>query len=127
MSWLSRFLNVGRRDQVNRDLDEEIRFHLAACAEDLTRAGMTPEKAEAQARRRFGHALLVRESSGDVKLFARLESILQDAAFGLRLCRKNAILTGAANAQAAVADGSPDHQERVRCPGDVLVHVGPLR
>jgi predicted permease len=106
MSWLSRILNVGRRDRVNRDLDEEIRFHLAARAEDLTRAGMTPEKAEAQARRRFGHALLVRESSGDVKLFARLESILRDAAFGLRLCRKNAILTGAAVISLSLAIGA---------------------
>ena len=86
MSWLSRLLNVLRRDRVDRDLDEEIRFHLDARTDELVRRGMPAEDARAHARRQFGNPLLLRESSRDIKLFRRLESILSDVGFGLRLC-----------------------------------------
>jgi hypothetical protein len=86
MSWLSRFLNVVRRDRMNRDLDEEIQFHIAARTHELTDRGMAPHEARTQAQRQFGNTLLLRESSRDIKLFARLESILLDVVFGLRLC-----------------------------------------
>src|SRR5712692_3729255 len=106
MSWLSRLVNVIRRDRLNRDLEDEIQFHLAARTEDLTRRGMTPERAKEQARRQLGNPLLLRESSGDIKLFRRLETILQDVAFGLRLCRKNAIVTAAAVLSLSLAIGA---------------------
>ena len=106
MSWLSRFLNVVRRDRLNRDLDDEIQFHLAARTEELTRRGMTPEQAQGQAGRQLGNPLLLRESSRDIKLFPRLESILQDVAFGLRLCRKNTIVTAAAVVSLSLAIGA---------------------
>ena len=35
MSWLSRLVNVIRRDRVDHDLEEEMRFHLAARTDDL--------------------------------------------------------------------------------------------
>lgn len=106
MSWLSRLLNVVRRDRLNRDLDDEIQFHLAARTDDLERRGMTREHAEGQARRRLGNPLLLRESSRDVKLFARLESIVQDVQFGLRLLRKNATVTAAAVTSLSLAIGA---------------------
>lgn len=106
MSWFSRLLNVVRHHRVDSDLDEEIRFHLSARTEELIRDGMTPEQAENQARRQFGNALLTRESSKDVKLLPRLESILLDIAFGIRLCRKNAIATTAAVVSLSLAIGA---------------------
>lgn len=106
MSWFSRLLNVFRRDRLNRDLDEEIQFHLEARIEDLTRGGMSPRQAREQAGRQLGNALLLRESSGDIKLFSRLESILSDALFGLRLCRKNYTVTAAAVISLGLAIGA---------------------
>src|SRR5262245_39775484 len=96
MSWLSRVLNIGRRDRMTAELDEEIQVHLAARTDELTGQGIAPREARQQARRQIGNLLLLRESSRDIKLFARLESILLDVVFGLRLCRKNALLTAAA-------------------------------
>src|SRR2546425_67518 len=96
MSWLSRFANVFRRDRLDRDLEDEIQFHVAARTEEFTRRGMSPQQAEREARRQFGNQLLLRELSRDVKLLSRLESIVQDVGFGLRLFRKNAVVTGAA-------------------------------
>jgi len=84
MSWLSRFLNVFRGDRLNRDLDDEIQFHVAARTEELARRAMTPEQAEEQAKRQLGHPLLLRERSRDIKLFPWFESMVQDVQFGLR-------------------------------------------
>jgi hypothetical protein len=42
-----------RRDQLDRELDDEIRSHIAARAEQLERFGMTPEEARAEALGRF--------------------------------------------------------------------------
>ena len=106
MSWLSRFLNGIRRDRLNRDLEDEIQFHLAARMEELTRAGMSPRQAKEQAGRQLGNALRLRESSREIKLFPRFESILMDVAFGLRLCRKNKIVTAAAVVSLSLAIGA---------------------
>ena len=38
MSWLSRFVSVIRSDRLNRDLDDEMRFHLDARTEEYTKA-----------------------------------------------------------------------------------------
>ena len=105
MSWLSRVVNVFRPERVNRDLDEEIQFHLDARTADLTSRGMDPEQARAQAQRQFGNALVVRESSRDVKLWPRLESVLLDVLFGLRLCRKHATVSVAAILSLSLAIG----------------------
>ena len=106
MSWLSRLLNVVRPDSLTRDLDEELRFHMAARTEEFAERGMAPEQAQRQARRQMGNALLLRESSREIKLLPWLESILQDLVFGLRLCRKNAIVTAAAVVSLSLAIGA---------------------
>jgi predicted permease len=106
MSWLSRLMNVVRRDRLDQDLDEELQFHLAARAEDLRRRGMASGDAEEQARCQLGKTLLVRETSREIKLFPRLESVVQDVAFGLRLCRKNAAVTAAAVVSLSLAIGA---------------------
>ena len=41
-SWLSRLRNQLRPDQVSRDIEREMAFHLAERADDLVAAGMTP-------------------------------------------------------------------------------------
>jgi predicted permease len=106
MSWLSRLVNVIRRDRVDRDLEEEMRFHLAARTDDLVGDGMPAEDARAHARRQFGNALLIRESSRDIKLLPRLESILRDVGFGLRLCLRNKTVTAAAVVSLSLAIGA---------------------
>jgi predicted permease len=106
MSWVSRLLNVFRGEHLNCDLEDEIQFHLAARAEELVRRGMAPQQAEEEARCRLGNRLLLRESSRDVKLLPRLDSIVQDVAFGFRLCRRNAMVTAAAVLSLSLAIGA---------------------
>jgi len=106
VSRLSRFVNIFRRDRLNRDLEDEIAFHIAERAEEFTRRGMSTAEAERKAQQRFGNELLLRESSREVKLFSRLEWIAQDIRFGLRLFRKNVVVTGAALLSLALAIGA---------------------
>jgi putative ABC transport system permease protein len=106
MSWLSRFANVMRRGRLDADLDEEIRFHLEARIEEFTKAGMSAEEERKRACHQFGNTLLVRESSRDIKLFPRLESIVRDVEFGLRLCRRSKSVTAAALVSLSLAIGA---------------------
>ncbi len=77
-AWLTR----GRRDD---ELREEIEAHIALRRESLIAAGMAPREAEWEARRMFGNPTALREESRDMWRFVRLESLLQDIRFGVRL------------------------------------------
>ena len=50
-----------RRDQLDRELDDEIASHIAARAEQLERLGATPDEARAEALRRFGDMATARQ------------------------------------------------------------------
>ena len=106
MSWFSRLVNVVRRGRVDRDLDEEIRFHLEARPRSSRKRACPPEEAKKRARHLFGNPLLLRESSRDIKLLPWLESILRDVGFGVRLCRRNKIVTAAAVVSLSLAIGA---------------------
>jgi putative ABC transport system permease protein len=106
MSWLSRLANAFRSDRLDRDLDEELRFHIEARTDELVARGLAPEEAARDARRHFGNRLLLRESSREAKLFSWLESVIQDTRFGLRMLRKNAGASVAAVLSLALAIGA---------------------
>jgi MacB-like periplasmic core domain/FtsX-like permease family len=106
MSWWSRFVNVMRADRVTRDIEEEQQFHIEARADDLVAHGMTREAATAQAEQKFGRRLLMREASRDVKLLNWLESLWRDMRLGLRLLRKDAIVSAAAIVSLGLAIGA---------------------
>lgn len=106
MSWLSRLTNVFRSGRLDRDLKDELQFHIEARTEDLIRQGMSPTDATQEARRRFGSQLALRDSSRDTKLLPWLESLMQDARFGLRTLRKDHAVTVAAVVTLSLAIGA---------------------
>lgn len=83
-SWLSRLRNQLRPDQVSRDIEREMAFHLAERADDLVAAGMTPEAARFEARRRFGNMGLQRERTRERDLFAWLDTLIADLRYAAR-------------------------------------------
>src|SRR4029077_174609 len=56
--------------------------------------------------RRFGHRLVLREASRDVKLLTRVEALGRDLVFGLRLLRKDAVVSVAAVISLGLAIGA---------------------
>src|SRR5580765_3695575 len=78
-------MNFWRRKHEERELDEELRFHLAQ-EEQLRRdRGQDP----AAARRDFGNVASVRENTRETWGWAALERTIKDARFALRLLRKS--------------------------------------
>ena len=77
------------KDSVEREMDEELRFHLRMRAEENLRRGMTPAEAHRAALSSFGNWARVKEACRDVKGGGLMETLLQDVQFGIRMLRKN--------------------------------------
>ncbi len=77
-----------RRDRFDRDLEEEMRSHVEMRAEENREDGMDADEARYAARRRFGNAALLKESSREAWGWRWLDSLAQDVRFALRTLRK---------------------------------------
>jgi putative ABC transport system permease protein len=104
MSWMSRLVNVFR-NQIDDDLDEELRSHVEEKARALEQEGWSPAAAACEARRRLGNALALRERSHDVKVAGWLDAFVRDLRFGLRMLRKDRVVTLAAILSLGLAMG----------------------
>ena len=81
--WL-RAMALVRRRRLDRDLDEELAFHLASRAQKY---GDDPA-AHATARRQFGNTTQIRETCRELWTFAALEILLQDLRYAARTLAK---------------------------------------
>ena len=106
MSWLSRFMNVFRGESLDREMRDELAFHVEARAAELVREGADPADAARAAERRLGNQLAIREASRDTKLFPWLESLLRDFRFGARMLLKEPAVTAAAVLSLSLAIGA---------------------
>jgi predicted permease len=88
-----RFLRRAPRD---RDLDDEIRFHLAEEAKLRAGRGASHEDAARQARRAFGSVAIAKESTRAVWISTRIEQLFQDLRFGGRILTKSPALSATA-------------------------------
>ena len=77
------------RGRLERQLNDEVRFHLEMQAEDNETAGMSPAEARSAALRSFGAVEPMKESHRDRRAFAFLETLAQDVRFAVRTLRKS--------------------------------------
>ncbi len=89
MSWFNRLWNLLHRDELGRDLDEELRFHIDSRTRDNLAAGMTAEAARQDARRRFGNWTLAKERALEMNIIGSIEVIGQDVRYALRSLRRS--------------------------------------
>jgi predicted permease len=105
-SVLRRLLFLFRRDRLDRDLQEELRFHEQMKAAALADAGgISADDARTAARRRLGNPLRLREESQDAWRFTTLETFAQDVRHALRLLRRDPVFTVTALATLALGIG----------------------
>ncbi|MGH9622278.1 MAG: ADOP family duplicated permease [Bryobacteraceae bacterium] len=94
-----------RRRKFDRELDQEIQFHLDTRVEELTQTGLTERDARAQARREFGSQSRLREDSRGAWQFPLLEDLLADLKYAGRAVRRNPLFAGAAVLSLALGIG----------------------
>jgi predicted permease len=73
----------------DRELDEEIAFHLAQETEKHVARGLSPEAARREALVAFGGVAQTKEASRDASRAVLLETVLQDVRYGWRTLRKS--------------------------------------
>ena len=81
-----RLLFYARRDRFDRELEEEMRFHLEMKAEENLAAGVWPEEARYAAQRQFGNQTLLREASREMWSSDHLETLCRICATARECC-----------------------------------------
>jgi len=84
----SRLRGLLRKNSVEREMEEELRFHVRMRARENVRLGMTSDEAESAALRSFGQWARIKENCRDVKGGGLMETLLQDVKFGARTLSK---------------------------------------
>src|SRR5260370_4088954 len=93
MRWLRsishRLRNLFRKDQVERDTDEELRFHLEREIAEHVSNGLSPEDARRTALLEFGGVEQFKQDCREARGANRIESLLADLRYGFRSLRKS--------------------------------------
>jgi len=91
--WSKRVRALTRREDVERELDEELAFHLEMETQKNVRAGMTPAEARRQAVLEFGGVEKHKEEVRDARWLGGLHGLSLDTRLGARMLVKHPGLT----------------------------------
>ena len=87
------FAALVRRTRFERDLADELAFHVQARAEEWERRGLSPSAARRRARIELGSTERIKEEVRDVRLGRWLEVLRQDLHYGFRVLRAHPGIT----------------------------------
>lgn len=86
---LLRVKTLVHRNRLERDLEEELQFHLAKRAEKNRRLGLAADDAQAAARQRFGNVTRVKEDCRELWIFSWIETLWKDVRYAARILAKD--------------------------------------
>ena len=88
-----RLLSLLRRRRYEREMEEEMRFHLEMQIEQNLSFGMAAEEAHYAARRQFGNQTWLKEASREMWSLNSIETLIQDLRYSARMLRKTPVFT----------------------------------
>jgi len=93
------------RGRLERELDDELRFHVELEVEKLEKSGLPRAEAERRARVSFGGVSRTKDDTRDARGVARMEQIAQDVRYALRGMRARPFFTAVIIATLAIGVG----------------------
>ncbi len=84
-----RFRSLFRNKEADKELSDEVQFHLQSQIDEYIAHGMDPEEARYAALRSLGSVEQVKEECRKVRNVSFVENLFQDLGFGLRILRRS--------------------------------------